>query len=281
MLTRNLRMVATAATLFTSLSAAHAAPTVVYREVFPNDFVASTVSGPQAAEATAQGWYAAQHGGTPFVTQNGQIAKPASGSSEVSAVNSNPQGSTADTGFLFFSPSQRAGIFMYTGEVASLNLSTADLRDVIWESRNSSANLDPRTNMRLAFLVGGQWFISSLSEQHSTGSGSSADWEINFISTVGMTYQLFNDNNSGEPATALPRNNDNSPALQPLPVGTVDAVGLWMEYNTAVSGVNPTIRIDNFSIVADVKPVPLPGSLALLGLGLAGLAGLRRARRNA
>jgi hypothetical protein len=273
---------ASALALVTTLSAAHAAPTVVYREVFPNDFIV-TASGPQAAEATAQGWYGAQHGGTPFVTQNGQIAKPASGNGEPGAINSNPQGLTTDTGFLFWSPNQRAGIYLYTGEVAGLSLSTADLLSVNWDSRNSTNNLNSSTHMRLAFLVGGQWYISSVGEPHSSGSGSAATWETNTLSPLSLSYQLFDDHSGLEPITALPRNNDNLPGLQPLPSGTLEAVGLWMNFNAALPSTDPnfanaTIRIDNFEITANV--VPEPGSLALAGLAFAGLAGLRRVPRK-
>jgi hypothetical protein len=248
----------------------------VYREVFPNDFISPTVTGAQGLEATAQGWYAAQHGGTPFVTSSGQIAKPASGNGEPGAVGSNPQGSTTDTGFFFWSPSQRAGIFMYTGEVAALNLSTSSLTEVRWDSRNSSDNSASSTNMRLAFLVGGQWFISSAGEPHSNGSGNTATWETNSLAPLSLTYQLFNDNNTNETPGSLPRNNDNLPAVQALPDGVIQAAGLWMSFNTAAPNVNPTIRIDNFEISANT--VPIPGSLPLIGLGLVGLMAARRSK---
>lgn len=141
-------------------------------------------------------------------------------------MNSNPQGPTADTGFLFWSPAQRASIYLYTNEVAALNLLTSDLLSVSWDSRNSTNNSALSTYMRLAFLVNGEWYIADLGEPHSAGSGGSAVWETNTVAPLSSTYRLFDDHNANEPTTALPRNNDNSPALQPLPIGTVDAVGL-------------------------------------------------------
>lgn len=195
---------------------------VIYREVFPNDSV-TTGTGQQAAEGIAQGWYGQQHGGIPFTTaQSGQIAKPTQGvTPEMTPVNSNPVGPVAETGFYFWSPTNRAGIYLYTGEIAALSLNTNKLTDVSWDSRNGGA-VDSNSRMRLALLVGSDWYISDQGNNHTLGS---ATWQSNTLSLSSLTFGLFNDHSVTEPANALPRNNDGSTGLS-LPAGTLNAIGL-------------------------------------------------------
>jgi hypothetical protein len=242
--------------------------TVVYREVFPNDFAAT-----QGLEATAQGWFGAQHGVEEFTPSSGQITKPASGNGEPGPINSNPQGAIDDTGFLFWSPANRAGIYLYTNEIAALNLDSSAITTVSWDSRNSSDNLNTGTRMRVAVRIGGDWYISDGAEPHSSGSGAAATWETNSMTLASQTFALFDDHNSGESLTSLPRNNDGDSG-RALPGGAVEAIGLWINFNqTLAGGPNPTIRIDNFTVEA---AVPAPVTALLFGTALLGLAAARR-----
>lgn len=268
---------------------ADAAVITVYREVFPNDSVPSATTGAQRLEMQAQGWFGRQHGNEPFTpttaaspSLSGQIAIPAAGSTELAPINSNPVGPTDQTGFLFWSPVQRAGIYLYTNEFPGLN--TTDLRTITFESRNNTI-YDPvnnptdteRARMRLALLVGDEWYISDQGVYHTAGPNV---WQQQLFDISTLTFGLFNDHNGLETPTSLPRNNDGSTGLS-LPAGTVNAFGLYVGFNvqSPSTPTSATIRIDNFAIQAEA-PVPEPATLAVMGGLFATAFGLVRGRRR-
>ncbi|MEQ8848188.1 hypothetical protein [Botrimarina sp.] len=248
-----------------ALSAATADAAIEYREIFPND---SSTAG-QGQLAIDQSWFAGQHDNSIASPPDGQISV-STGSTELPAINSNPVGPTADTGFAFFSPDQRAGVYIYTNEYS---FQSSDLNKVIWESRNNTGTAtQPRpdiadfTDMHLVFRVDGEFYVSDTGVLHV---GDRNAWTMNMLDPSTLTFGLF-DTYIGGDTTTLPRRTTTagSESGLALPDGTVDLFGLYIEKNFG------TIRVDNFALDIDSAVVP-EASAGLIWLLLTGLAGAR------
>lgn len=260
------------------LSTPALADTVIYREIFPND------NSSNAADiARSQGWFANQHGNpyAPAGNTEAQVSTLSGAPGMATPVGSNPVGPTADTGFLFYSPSARAGIYLYTTEIGGVSADA--LQTVSWESRNSTfydANWQNLTGdardkvtdsfMHLAIRINGEWYVSDAANAHTLGSST---WQSQSIGVRSTLWTRFDDYNMGE--SGLPRNLTGAEDLNLLlPSGTVDAIGLWINKNQPSANNQAQIRIDNFTVTA--VPEPLTG--VLLTAGLATLL-RRRSRR--
>ncbi len=237
---------------------------IQYREVFPNDLSGQS----QGQLATSQGWRAGQHDNSIASPPDGQISV-SSGSAELSPVNSNPVGSILDTGFAFYSPDQRAGVYIYTQEY-SFNSSLLD--QVIWDSRNNtgtrtnpSQQVADFTDMHLVLRVGGDFYVSDQAFLHQ---GNNSAWTTNTADLGALTFGLF-DTYINNDTTTLPRRTSNVAQQSglSLPTGTVDLFGLYIDKNFG------TIRIDNFALDLDDAGVVPEATAAVIWLGLSGVAG--------
>jgi hypothetical protein len=246
---------------------------VVYREVFPND-----TGGTQGDLAATEGWKGGQHDNPILNPPDGQISV-STGATEMTAVNSKPVGSTTNTGFLFYSPDQRAGVYNYTQEYS---LRSDDLRKVKWDSRNNTGTDNPiknndgsvneelmaKADMHLVFQVDSSWYVSDQGFQHQ---GDNSAWTNNKVDVSGLTYGLF-DRFKDENTDLLPRRTSTA-ALQSglnLPSGTIDTFGIYVNKNFG------TVRLDNYTLKAVPTPSAIGGGLLMLG----GLV-MRRGRQHA
>jgi hypothetical protein len=261
----------------------------LYRETFPTDPNAT-----RKERVQNNGWFGEQHGSVwnpaNAADQDLQISESA-GSSELGNVGNVPSGGANPTSFAFYSPSNRAGIYIGTFE---FSMPIADLEEVRWESRSSAG---PRGDND-----------DSAAPNHPAGSSTESDQHL-FLNVDGVTYisqtgvfiedpdtwntisfdptvQLYNRYDAlnvgepivGDPNFALQRFSGDAADTglswnDILAAGTtLDGVGLYIQKNLNGADEKATIRIDNFELLG----VPSPGAAALLTC--AGLVGMRRRR---
>ncbi len=266
---------------------------VIYREIFPNQGLTTKEN------AFAQGWFGEQHGSaiTTAANQDLQLNSD-SPSTEEQAINSNPQGVFPPSGRIFYSPNQRAGIYIFTDEY---RFQSATLRRVSVDSSNSTCDSEancPQGNfdalgdslMRPAFRIGDTWYIAV--EGKNVTRTDPTDWQTSTFEINTLTFLVADVYNPGEcqstDTNCLPRLRDPQETVASLPPGEVTAFGIYIKKNFGVvSGGNGTIRLDNFTLYGVLpgapEPIPMTGVVgtAMLagGLGLLGLFGLGRSRK--
>jgi hypothetical protein len=254
---------------------------VIYREVFPNQLDLTGTGDLRKNEVYEQGWYGEQHGS--HITGDPQdqdllILDGNPSPNEFDPVNSSPQGPGAgtSTGGAYYSRAGRAGIFIFTSE---FSLASASLRRVRWEARNSTcADNNPagcnvqelaHSDMHLALRIGDTWYISDI----GMNVYSPSDWVQFEFDLDGLTFETHSRYQAGEcqptDFNCLPRRDNPPNPGNPLPDGTVDAFGLYIEKNFKGEDTKATMRIDNFEIIAEE---PVGGStVPASGLGLLAL----------
>jgi len=270
--------------------------TVVYREIFPTEGGES-----RKQRVRNNGWFGEQHGSVPIPVnandQDLQISE-SQGSSEEDAVGNTPVGNPPPTSFAFYSPAERAGVYIGTFE---FSMPIDELGGVCWETRSNAGARGPNDD--------------SAAPQHPAGSTTESDQHL-FLIVDGVTYisqngifvkdpnvwtkvsfdprtilyDRYDVVNFGEPANGLKRFSGDAEDTgfsfsEIVSSGsTLEAFGLYIQKN--IQGVNDssaTIRVDNFELLAAApRTVPVTGPLGLgvLGLALAGLGGfgIRRLR---
>ena len=155
----------------------------------------------------AQGWYGEQHGshicGAEFQDLQRLVGNVAS---ELEPVNSNPQGPGvgSDTGGAFYSPAQRAGIYIFTSEYAFLS---SVLTKVRLEAMNSACGTSGNVNdcpgdtvdqslMRLALRIDDVWYISEAGQNIQSRKPDPGAWlqyEFNLDGMTFMTRSRYSD----------------------------------------------------------------------------------------
>ncbi len=263
--------------------AAQADSNVLYREVFPTDLQTPGTPAPLSRKERVfeNGWFGEQHGSLVIDadSQDLQISESPGVTPELPPVGNTPVGNTLSS-FAFYSPSNRAGIYMGTFEYT---MPVANLEWIEWASRSSAGARGPNddtgdgagttteSDQHIWLLVDGAMFVS----QEGTFLEDPDNWNTITVDPTTQLYNRYDVLNDGEPVGALPRfsgdGDDTGFAFNELGT-TLEGFGIWVKKNLEGDDGRATYRIDNFTL----KGIPSPGAAGALALG--GLLGLRRRR---
>jgi hypothetical protein len=245
--------------LATAVAAAVALPTQAGAyTIISNDFSTNPFATTRTMSNFLGGsldWYGAQHG--------------VPGDSRTMAWRDSP-GAGGANGFIGYSPATRYFVSLITRlpggplNFGALDTLSADTRNASWW---------PAGLVRAAIHTGGAggtWYVSTTGV---SGNSATADWVPVSFDLQALQYQSYT-NNGNLPNPQL-NGSGKGPTVSLASSLQVDWVGLFVDF----SGQNDpnrsdVLRFDNFKLTA--VPVPVPASLALLGMGLLGLAAVRR-----
>lgn len=237
---------------FSSLIAATAAVSSVshaaYVEAFPNAGAGNISHG--SVEIGWKSYY-----GSTAIDGSGNTTNGSNGGFVVSNLSSGYGAKTATTPGTY-------GL-TYTTEVASLNVTSADITDFSFLARNGS-NSD-RFRVVIALDVSGvtQWYASNTFFTTAGGTWADGPETKNLpFSTAAANWRALSF--TAESALSLA----DSTLVSALPAGTLVATGLFVSGNDNTAGTSGgananTMRYDNFTV--NFVPEPSSAMLGLLG----------------
>ena len=220
----------------------------------------------QAVAATVDLTYTFDNGSSPFSFVNPGL----SGSSQAATLSGAGTAWTVSVGTL-----NPAGLNV-NGTGSSGKAISASATAGNWQTGNGF-------NFSLTVAAGEVFNISSISfyEQGSSGTNGTGpnNWSLSInnpstgvIGSGTMTGGANAVHNSGSPLGA------DSWQLASKAQGLSGTLNFTLFANGAANNTTASWRVDNFRIVGDVTPVPVPAALWLMGSALVGVVGLRRRR---